>query len=131
MIRVNLTFALPLPFQELHVRNIQIYEKLILHVQIKQDFPYPAVGTTASKSFFQVQTLKRQLFCFQNNCIVTSRNQCTFGDQGAVSRVGKNSGESFQERAREPLGCYWASLMSFGSSFQLLAAKNLKAFLPY
>ena len=28
------------------------------------------------------------------------------GSLGAVSRVGKNGGDSFQERAREPLGCY-------------------------
>ena len=53
VIRVNLTFALPLPFQELHVRSIQIYEKLLLHVQIEQDFPYPAVGRAASKSFLK------------------------------------------------------------------------------
>ena len=28
------------------------------------------------------------------------------GDPGAVSRVGINGGKSFQERQREPLGCY-------------------------
>ena len=27
-------------------------------------------------------------------------------DPGAVSRVGIDGGESFQERTREPLGCY-------------------------
>ena len=53
MVRVNLTFALSLPFQELHMQSIQIYEKFIVHVQIEQDFPYPAVGRTASKSFFK------------------------------------------------------------------------------
>ena len=34
-------FALSFPFHELHVRGIQIYEKLILHLQIEQDFAYP------------------------------------------------------------------------------------------
>ena len=28
------------------------------------------------------------------------------GDPGAVNWVRKSGGESFQERAREPLGCY-------------------------
>ena len=29
------------------------------------------------------------------------------GGPGAVSRVGINGGETFKERAREPLGCYY------------------------
>ena len=28
----------PFPFHELHLRGMQIYEKLILHVQIEQEF---------------------------------------------------------------------------------------------
>ena len=35
---LNLTFALSFPFHELHLRSMQIYQKLILHVQIEQDF---------------------------------------------------------------------------------------------
>ena len=38
VIHVNLTFALSFPFHELHVWSMQNYEKLILHVQIEQDF---------------------------------------------------------------------------------------------
>ena len=34
-------FALSFPFHELHVRGIQIYEKLILHLKIEQDSAYP------------------------------------------------------------------------------------------
>ena len=32
--------------------------------------------------------------------------ETNLGDPGAVSWVAKNGGESFQERVREPLGCY-------------------------
>ena len=38
MLHVNMTFALSFSFHELHVRSMQIYEKLILHLQIKIDF---------------------------------------------------------------------------------------------
>ena len=33
-----MTFVLYFSFHELHVRSMQIYEKLILHLQIKIDF---------------------------------------------------------------------------------------------
>ena len=57
-IHVNLTFALSIPFHEQHVRGMQIYEKLILHVQIEQEFSYP-VGSMASKSFFKYKLSKQ------------------------------------------------------------------------
>ena len=38
VIHVNLTIALSFPFHELHVRRMQIYQKLVLHVQIEHDF---------------------------------------------------------------------------------------------
>ena len=41
---------------------MQIYEKLILHLQIEQDFPYP-VGRMASKSFYKYK-LSKQITCF-------------------------------------------------------------------
>ena len=70
MLQANLTFALSFPFHELHVRRVQIYEKLILQVQSSK------VGRTASKFFFQVQTLQtNNLFFLQNNFIVTSRKR--------------------------------------------------------
>ena len=68
---VNLTFALSFPFHELHVRSIQIYERLIMHVQAEQDFKYPVDRTT--KSFFKYKTSKQITFCLQNSVIVTSR----------------------------------------------------------
>ena len=40
VLHVNLTFELCFPFHELHVQCIEIYQKLILHVQIEQDSPY-------------------------------------------------------------------------------------------
>ena len=69
---VNLIFALSLPFHELHVRSIQIYEKLIMHVQTEQDFTYPVERTTR-KSFFKYKTSKQITFCLQNSVIVNSR----------------------------------------------------------
>ena len=36
--QINLAFALFFPFHELHMRSMQIYEKLILHVQVEIDF---------------------------------------------------------------------------------------------
>ena len=65
-----MTFALSFPFHELHVRSMQIYEKLILHLQIKID------GRTTSRSFFKYKFSKQtNLFCLKNNFIVTSRKQ--------------------------------------------------------
>ena len=70
MLHVNMTFALSFPFHELHVRSMQIYEKLILHLQIKID------GRTTSRSFFKYKFSKQtNLFCLKNNFIVTSRKQ--------------------------------------------------------
>ena len=55
-LHVNLNFAM----------SMQIFEELILHVQIEIDYPYP-VGRTASKSFF-----KYKLYCNKsyNNWLV-------------------------------------------------------------
>ena len=47
VIHENLTIALPFPFHELRVRRMQ---KLVLLVQIEQDFSY-RVGRRASKPF--------------------------------------------------------------------------------
>ena len=69
---VNLTFALSLPFHELHVRSMQIYERLIMHVQTEQDFTYPVERKTR-KSFFKYKTSKQIAFCLQSSVIVTSR----------------------------------------------------------
>ena len=55
---VNLTFALSLPFHELHVWSMQIYERLIMHVQTEQDFTYP-VETTTRKSFSSIKPLNK------------------------------------------------------------------------
>ena len=41
---------------------MQIYEKLILHVQIEHDFPQPA-GRKANKYFFY-NKLSKELTCF-------------------------------------------------------------------
>ena len=41
----------------------------------------------------------------QSKCYVFS-SWPILGDPGTISRVGINGGESFQERAREPLRCY-------------------------
>ena len=38
VIHANLNFAVSFSFHELHMRSMQIYEKLILHLQIKIDF---------------------------------------------------------------------------------------------
>ena len=43
---------------------------------------------------------------FSDNAFLFCWLLTILGDPGAVSRVGINGGESFQERAREPLGCY-------------------------
>ena len=70
VLHVNVTFALSFPFHELHLRSMQIYEKLILHLQIKID------GRTTSRSFFKYKFSKQtNLFCLKNNFIVTSRKQ--------------------------------------------------------
>ena len=61
---VNLTFASSFPFHEQHVRSMQIFEKLIMHVGIEQDFPYP-VGRTVSKHFFKYK-LSKQITCLIN-----------------------------------------------------------------
>ena len=49
----NLTFALSSPFHELHEWSWQIYEKLIMNVQIEQDFQY-LVGRTVGTEFVLV-----------------------------------------------------------------------------
>ena len=49
VIHVNLTIALPFPYER-HVRRMQIYQKLVLLVQIEQDFSY-RVGRRVSKPF--------------------------------------------------------------------------------
>ena len=36
--QISLAFAISFPFHELHMRSMQIYEKLIVHVQIEIDF---------------------------------------------------------------------------------------------
>ena len=41
----------------------------------------------------------------QSKCYISS-SWPILGDPGTISRVGINGGESFQERAREPLRCY-------------------------
>ena len=75
VIHVNLTIALPFPFHERHVRRMQIYQKLVLLVQIEQDFSY-RVGRRASKPFFRDKLSKKNnLFFLQNNVIVTSRKR--------------------------------------------------------
>ena len=52
------------PFYELYVLSMQIYEKLILHVQIEQDLSYP-VGRKASKSCSSTNSLKIICFAFK------------------------------------------------------------------
>ena len=41
----------------------------------------------------------------QSKCYISS-SWSILGDPGTISRVGINGGESFQERARQPLRCY-------------------------
>ena len=62
VIHVNLTIALFFPFHELHVRRMQIYQKLVLHEQIEQDFSY-RVRMRASKPFFK-DKLSKKVTCF-------------------------------------------------------------------
>ena len=113
VIRVNLTFALPLPFQELHVRSIQIYEKLILHVQIEQDFPYP-VGSTASKYFFNFFwfSSKKNFLPTPNSSISSSSLQNLEEDLPLLTNVfhvtSRNRG-SFLRKEREPWERDWVT----------------------
>ena len=62
VIHENLTIALPFPFHELRVRRMQIYQKLVLLVQIEQDFSY-RVARRASKPFFR-DKLSKKITCF-------------------------------------------------------------------
>ena len=71
MLHVNMTFVSYFSFHELHVRSMQIYEKLILHLQIKIDFSILLAERRAGLLIL----LTNILFCLQNNFIVTSRKQ--------------------------------------------------------
>ena len=53
--QINLAFALSFPFHELHMRSMQIYEKLIVHVQIEIDFSV-SCWQDGEQIFLQVQT---------------------------------------------------------------------------
>ena len=72
MCYVNLIFALTFPLRNswicTHVRSMQIYEKLILHLQIEQDFIYP-VSRTVRKSLYKSKRYKQiTCFAFQIKC---------------------------------------------------------------
>ena len=71
VIHVNLNFAVSFSFHELHLRSMQIYQNMVLHVQIDEIFRILSSGWRANV-FFQVQILgTNNLFCLQNNVFVT------------------------------------------------------------
>ena len=63
-----------------------------------------------SGSFFLTQLLSILIIVLQNTFTTGKESvtalRCTLADPGAVRRVEKYGGESFQERSSEPLGCH-------------------------
>ena len=99
------------PFHELHEWGIQIYEKLILHVQIEQDFPHP-VGSTASKYFFNFFwfSSKKNFLPTPDSSISSSSLQNLEEDLPLLTNVfhvtSRNRG-SFLRKEREPWERDW------------------------
>ena len=62
VIHVNLNFAVSFSFHELHVRSMQIYQNLVLHVQIDESFRILSSGWRANV-FFKYK-FSEQITCF-------------------------------------------------------------------
>ena len=69
MLHVNMAFVLYFSFHELHVRSMQIYEKLILHLQMKIDFSILLAERRAGL-FFKYK-FPKQITCFAFKIILS------------------------------------------------------------
>ena len=111
LLRPDFFIIFNFPFHELHERSIQIYEKLILHVQIEQGFPYP-VGRTASKYFFNFFWFSSKNFLPTPDSISSSSLQNLEEDLPLLTNVfhvtSRNRG-SFLKQEREPWERDWVT----------------------